>query len=72
MEDSTPIERWTAETATEAFRQYVETGGFTEDLLEIRGKDLCCWCALEDKRGNRIPCHADVLLDISNMEVDEW
>jgi Domain of unknown function (DUF4326) len=30
------------------------------------GKDLCCWCPLEDKDGNRVPCHADVLLEIAN------
>jgi len=31
------------------------------DLLEsLRGKNLACWCALEE------PCHADVLLDLAN------
>ena len=29
-------------------------------LLELRGKDLACWCPLE------LPCHADVLLDVAN------
>ena len=27
---------------------------------ELRGKDLACWCALDQ------PCHADVLLQIAN------
>lgn len=27
---------------------------------ELRGKDLCCWCPLDQ------PCHADVLLKIAN------
>lgn len=27
---------------------------------ELRGKDLCCWCPLDQ------PCHADVLLEIAN------
>jgi hypothetical protein len=27
---------------------------------ELRGKNLCCWCPLGE------PCHADVLLEISN------
>lgn len=27
---------------------------------ELAGRDLACWCALED------PCHADVLLEIAN------
>lgn len=26
----------------------------------LRGKDLACWCALDQ------PCHADVLLEIAN------
>jgi hypothetical protein len=33
---------------------------------ELRGKDLACWCSLFDKDGNRVPCHADVLLEIAN------
>lgn len=28
--------------------------------LYLRGKDLCCWCPLDQ------PCHADVLLEIAN------
>jgi Domain of unknown function (DUF4326) len=30
------------------------------DLTELRGKDLACWCALDQ------PCHADVLLELAN------
>ena len=33
------------------------------DLHELRGKNLACWC----KPGEQ-PCHADVLLEIANME----
>lgn len=29
---------------------------------ELAGRDLCCWCALSQ------PCHADVLLEIANVE----
>jgi hypothetical protein len=29
------------------------------DPLELRGKDLVCWCA-------PLPCHADVLLELAN------
>lgn len=32
-------------------------------LSELRGKDLACWCPLDQ------PCHADVLLEIANAEV---
>lgn len=30
------------------------------DLPELRGRDLCCWCSLDQ------PCHADVLLELAN------
>ena len=30
------------------------------DLTELRGKNLACWCALDQ------PCHADVLLKLAN------
>jgi hypothetical protein len=33
-----------------------------EDVrLELRGKDLVCWCPLDQ------PCHADVLLELANV-----
>ena len=32
------------------------------DLSELRGKNLACWCKLEDA------CHADVLLAIANKK----
>lgn len=31
-----------------------------EARAELRGKDLCCWCPIDQ------PCHADVLLEIAN------
>lgn len=31
------------------------------DVSELRGKDLACWCALDE------PCHADVLLRLANV-----
>lgn len=36
------------------------------DVSELRGKNLACWCKITDKDGNRVPCHADVLLEIAN------
>jgi hypothetical protein len=30
-------------------------------LAELRGKNLACWCALDQ------PCHADVLLQLANQ-----
>ena len=34
--------------------------------LELMGRDLACWCPLDDGHGNRVPCHADVLLELAN------
>lgn len=39
---------------------YISMCNIEEIQLELRGKDLCCWCALGE------PCHADVLLEIAN------
>lgn len=33
-----------------------------EELHKLRGKDLACWCPLDQ------PCHADVLLELANKE----
>lgn len=35
-------------------------GQLEPDLALLRGKDLACWCPLDQ------PCHADVLLEIAN------
>lgn len=32
------------------------------DLWELRGRDLACWCPLDQ------PCHADVLLSMDDAE----
>jgi hypothetical protein len=34
--------------------------GMQGRIHELRGKDLACWCRLEQ------PCHADVLLELAN------
>lgn len=41
---------------------------FEQICAELRGKDLVCWCPLKDEHGQRVPCHADVLLEIANGE----
>jgi hypothetical protein len=35
-----------------------------EALLELRGCNLACWCALD------APCHADTLLEFANKDAD--
>ena len=32
------------------------------DLSALHGKDLACWCSLDE------PCHADVLLELANRQ----
>lgn len=34
-------------------------------LLELRGRDLVCWCPLDQ------PCHAEVLLELANGKADQ-
>jgi hypothetical protein len=34
------------------------------DIRQLRGKDLACWCPLGS------PCHADVLLEAANREIE--
>jgi hypothetical protein len=34
-------------------------------LNELRGHDLACWCPLVDGSGQPVPCHADVLLELT-------
>lgn len=53
-------------TATEAVRSYRNimeahmTPELRSDLKGLRGRNLACWCALDQ------PCHADVLLELAN------
>jgi Domain of unknown function (DUF4326) len=35
-------------------------------IRELRGKDLWCYCPLFDEQGQRVPCHAYVLLGWAN------
>ena len=51
----------TASQAVSMFRRMCESGHFTrEQLEEIRGKNLACFCK------EVAPCHADVLLELAN------
>jgi hypothetical protein len=54
----------TALEAVEAFRRWIEGGAYRRQHLdELRGKNLACWCALDQ------PCHADVLLELANVPI---
>jgi hypothetical protein len=54
-------ETLTAEKAVELYEQHLAENFSERDIRHcLRGKDLACWCALDQ------PCHADVLLRIAN------
>jgi hypothetical protein len=41
---------------------YRELRRMARDIDELRGKNLACWCPLDQ------PCHADVLLELVNRK----
>ena len=50
--------------AVRRFRALAETDAElrARARAELRGRDLLCWCPLDE------PCHADVLIDVSNRD----
>ena len=48
--------------AVAAYRKHIQDTESLrhEAMRELEGRDLACWCALDQ------PCHADVLLEIAN------
>lgn len=40
---------------------FMESKGLTIDTTALRGKDIACWCPLDE------PCHADVLIEMTNQ-----
>lgn len=41
--------------------QFAKVNAIAMDLHELRGKDLACWCSLDQE------CHADVLIELANQ-----
>lgn len=51
---------FTREEVIAAYRAFIlRTGLDAHARIQLRGKNLVCWCA-------PLPCHADVLLEIAN------
>ena len=50
----------TRERAVAMYRRWLGRADWL-DLEELRGKDLACWCRLDQE------CHADVLLELANQ-----
>jgi hypothetical protein len=57
-------------TVLELFRNHCEMQLMDDPkwLEPLRGKDLACWCRVFDEKGHRVPCHADILLELANVE----
>ena len=54
----------TRENVIEKYRQYLlNNKELMNDLKELKGKVLGCWCFLK-------PCHGDVLAELANNELD--
>jgi hypothetical protein len=53
-----------AERAVAAFKRAIADDQFIDfdprSISDLHGKNLACWCPLDQ------PCHADVLLELSN------
>lgn len=47
----------------EKYRNHLASTYLCHEVSELRGKNLLCWCAPQ-------PCHADVLLQMANIEYD--
>jgi hypothetical protein len=50
------VEEYGREQAIRLYREWL----IGKDLSELRGKDLACYCSLDQ------PCHADILLELAN------
>mgnify|MGYP001560173038 CR=1 FL=1 len=44
----------------------VQSTALRDWVKPLQGKNLACWCPLVDSKGNRVPCHGDILLEIAN------
>ena len=56
-----------AERVVETFSWWIiEQPYLMLSLDELRGHNLACWCGVWYNNGERIPCHADILLELAN------
>lgn len=51
------VKRYGREKCLELYKQYVYDSGLIEDIEELEGKTLGCWCKPEK-------CHGDILFEI--------
>jgi hypothetical protein len=55
----------TREEVIAKFERHLHDSGLIDDIHELRGKDLVCWCAPE-------ACHGDVLFRLACEEAEGW
>ncbi len=55
-----PFKDGTREEVIEKYREHLRTSGLINQIEELRGKRLGCWCA-------PAPCHGEVLIELLNM-----
>jgi hypothetical protein len=49
--------------AIDQYERHLHDSGLIDDVHELRGRDLVCWCAPS-------PCHGDVLIRYANRTGD--
>ena len=59
-----PGEKMDATDAVQFFKLFMPDFAREAYRQELRGKNLMCWCALDQ------PCHADVLIEMANQPSD--
>jgi hypothetical protein len=52
----------TNEQAVSLYTEYLFRSGLVDHIEELRGKNLACFCELDE------PCHADILLRVARIE----
>ena len=63
--------------AVDSYKEWLQEQIRWDNLFvrALSGRDLACWCPLVDANGEKVLCHADVLLEIANRRPgrrDEW
>lgn len=53
------VKKYGLEECLEKYREHVVSSGLINDIEELRGKELGCWC-----KPNK--CHGDVLIELLN------
>ena len=58
------VDQYGRDQALDLFRVYIsqKLASGELDISELKGKNLACFCSLND------PCHADILLDLANKQ----